>query len=276
MSQDFKLKTKGLTVNIRVKGSGPALLFLGGSNFDLSINAPIFDSALVQHFKVAAADPRGLGGTDAPDGQWTMHDFAQDALDILDALGWQTVYLVGESFGAMTALHLAALAPHRIIGLSLVAGAAGGEGGSSYPIHRLRDIEDLNVRARTALEIMDERFISLIENDPERANGRIKARVKSDKTFLNNSQNAVGYPKLLAARASHNAWDLLPNISTPALVFAGRYDQQAPIDRAKKIVQAMPNACLHIIEGGHNICFETPLIVSIIIENWTKQRNISQ
>ncbi len=97
-------------------------------NFDLSINAPVFNSGLSDHFTVAAADPRGLGATDAPDGEWSMSDYAQDALDIMDALGWDDAFLLGESFGAMTALHLVTAAPERVVGLALAAGSSGGAG----------------------------------------------------------------------------------------------------------------------------------------------------
>ncbi|MFT4730991.1 MAG: hypothetical protein ACI9UN_005526, partial [Granulosicoccus sp.] len=54
-----RLKTAGLTVNCRIEGSGPPLLFLGGSSFDQAIKAPVFDSDLAKYFTFAACDPRG-------------------------------------------------------------------------------------------------------------------------------------------------------------------------------------------------------------------------
>ncbi|MFT4706622.1 MAG: 3-oxoadipate enol-lactonase [bacterium] len=270
MSGAYKLKTKGLEVNIRVEGTGSGLLFLGGSNFDLSIRAPVFESALAQHFEIAAADPRGLGTTDAPDGDWTMQDYAQDALRVLDALGWEHAYILGESFGAMTALHMAALAPERIIRMALAAGSAGGAGGSSYPVHKLRDITDPKDRARVALGIMDDRFMTLIDTHPAESEKRINARVAAEAVFLASSENERNHPRLLAARAAHDAWGLLPDISIPTLVFAGRYDQQAPVDCAENIVNAMPNAALHIVDGGHSLCFANPDPVATIIQHWSK------
>ncbi len=268
MTAPHKLMTNGLTVNVRVEGTGPKLLFLGGSNFDLSLNPAVFNSALSQHFTVAAADPRGLGGTDAPDGEWSMRDYAQDAVDVLGALGWDRAYVLGESFGAMTALHLAALAPERIAGMALAAGSAGGAGGSSYPIQTLSDIADPHARAATALGIMDNRFDALCKTSPTLARDRIDARLKVESAFLASGQNAKNHPGLLAARAGHDAWDALSDISIPTLVFAGRFDQQAPLERAENIVKEMPNAALHIIEGGHSICFETSEPVDLIIKSW--------
>lgn len=268
MTAPYRLPTKGLTVNIRVEGTGAGLLFLGGSSFDLSLDPAVFNSALPHHFTVAAADPRGLGATDAPDRDWHMHDYAQDALDLLDALGWDSTYVLGESFGAMTALHLAALAPGRITGMALAAGAAGGAGGSSYPIHTLCDIADPHARAAAALGIMDDRFAALTETSPKQARDRIEARVLAETAFLASGHNAQNHPRLLAARAVHDAWDALPDIAVPTLVFAGRYDQQAPVARAEQIVKALPDATLHTFEGGHSVCFATPEPADLLISAW--------
>jgi len=268
MSAAYRLKTSGLTINVRQEGSGPPLLFLGGSNSDLSIKAPIFNSELPKHFTVATADHRGLGATDAPEGEWSMQHYAQDAVDLLDALGWEQVDLLGESFGAMIALHLAALAPKRVRHMALAAGSAGGEGGSSYPIHEFLKIDDPYLRAQAALGVLDTRFAKLSEVSPDEAESQIRNRMAADLAFQHSHNNAEGYPRLLAARAVHDAWQLLPDISIPTLVFSGQYDGQAPPQRASMITEAMPNATLYSVEGAHNHCFAAAEPVSVILKNW--------
>lgn len=269
MSAPQRLATPGITVNVRIEGGGPPLLFLGGSSFDLSLSAPVFDSDLTAHFTVAAADPRGLGQTDMPCGAWSMQDYAQDALDLMDALEWDRVDVLGESFGAMTALHLAARAPDRINRIALSAASPGGEGGSSYPIHELVQIMDPQVRALTALEIMDCRFATLLADEPQTASDMIHARVASDARFQASHANAFGHPRLLEARAGHDAWNLLPTIHAQTHIFAGLYDRQAPPDRAEKMARALPNATLHRVNGGHSICFASPEPVATLLKHWT-------
>ena len=245
------MKTAGIAVNVRIEGSGPPLLFLGGSNFDLSIKAPVFETRLVDHFTIAAADPRGLGQSDAPDGDWTMSDYAEDACHLLDALGWDRAFVLGESFGAMTALHLAASAQQRIKKLALAAGAPGGAGGSSFPIERFRDITDPTERAIAALSILDTRFAEALRTDPEAQTDTIRARIAVEKEFLESHQNATGYPRLLAARATHDCWAALPDINIPTRVFAGVYDKQAPKHLAQAMAQALPDAnCTHDCSGA--------------------------
>lgn len=269
MTHTQRIQTAGLTVNVRVEGAGPPLLFLGGSNFDLSIRAPVFQSRLANHFTIAAADPRGLGQTDAPDGDWTMADYAQDAEHLLDALGWTQAFVLGESFGAMTALHLAKHAPKRIVQLALAAGTPGGLGGSSYPIETLRDIADPAERATTALGIMDTRFAAALGTNPRAQSNKIAARIAFEKRFLASHNNALGYPRLLAARAGHDCWAALPDIAIPTQVFAGTYDGQAPKHSAQAMAQALPNATFHMISAGHNLCFASDVVTDTLIAEWS-------
>lgn len=259
----MRVKLKRLTLNIRVEGAGPPLLYLGGSSFDLSIRAPVFKSELPSHFEVAAADPRGLGDSDCPDGDWSMQDFALDALSLLDKLGWETAYIIGESFGAMVALHLAALAPERINAMALCSVAPGGIGRRSYPVESLLEISDPYERACRTLSLQDSRFDSAIADQSV-----IAARIDFEQKFMTHKNNAKGFRKLLAARAKHDAWDKLSTIDIHTLVFAGSYDLQAPPEFAKMMVDQMPKATLHLIEGGHNICFANLLPLKIVLETW--------
>lgn len=269
MTEPRRIPTAGLTINLRVEGAGPPLLFLGGSNFDLSIKAPVFESQLVDHFTVAAADPRGLGQTDAPPGDWTMADYAEDAIHVMDALGWERAYVLGESFGAMTALHLAQRAPERITQLALAAGTPGGPNGSSYAIERFRDIADPVERATAALNIMDTRFAEGLSTEPAAHIDKINARVAFEKRFLESHNNATGYPRLLAARALHDSWAVLPGIDIPCHVFAGEFDGQAPKQYLLDMALAMPEAEFHLIPAGHNLCFATSELANTLIAAWS-------
>jgi 3-oxoadipate enol-lactonase len=270
MTKPQRLATAGVTVNLRIEGTGPPLLFLGGSNFDLSIKAPIFETRLVDHFTVAAADPRGLGQTDAPDGVWTLDDYAGDALNVMDALGWDRAFVLGESFGAMTALHLAKQAPDRVAQMALAAGTPGGAGGSSYPIETFREIADPIKRAAAALNVLDTRFAAAHRADPNGQIDAINARIAFETRFRENHANATGYPRLLAARARHDCWSALPDIAVPTHVFAGEYDGQAPKAYACAMAQALPNATFHIVEAGHNLCFASDDPVNIMIAAWSE------
>ncbi|RFC64404.1 alpha/beta fold hydrolase [Fulvimarina endophytica] len=256
-------------INLRVEGSGPPLLFLGGSNFDLSLSAPVFDSRLTECFTVAAYDPRGLGHSFAPAGRWTMKHYADDALRVLDHLGWETAYVLGESFGGMSALHLAVNSPERIAKLAVSATTAGGQGGGPYPIHELVAIEDARERAASVLTILDRRFSLLCENDPAAAEARIVGRLRREALFLNHANNRSGYDRLLQARRHHDCWMHLPSLKLPVIVIAGEFDDQAPLHRIEAMSDALPDARLHVFPDGHDVLFASEHPVETIIDAWT-------
>jgi len=198
-----------------------------------------------------------------------MADYADDAINVMDTLGWDRAYVLGESFGAMTALHLAKRAPERITRLALAAGTPGGFGGSSYPIEKLRDIANPIERATRALSIMDTRFADALRSDPAAQTDKIEARITFEERFLASHNNATGYPRLLAARALHDCWAALPSIDIPCYVFAGEFDEQAPKQYAQAMAKALPDAEFHLISAGHNLCFASTELADTLIATWS-------
>jgi pimeloyl-ACP methyl ester carboxylesterase len=51
---------------------------------------------------------------------------AQDALALMDHLGWEKAHVFGHSMGGMIACKLAAMAPHRVASLALISVTGGG------------------------------------------------------------------------------------------------------------------------------------------------------
>lgn len=260
-----RLPTARLTVNARIEGEGPRLLFLGGSSFDLGLQAPVFSSTLASRFTIAAADPRGLGRTDQPEGTWSMQDYALDALALMDALGWPEANVVGESFGGMTALHLAGLAPQRVRCLAVAVAAPGGPGGQSFPIHEFRRIADPRERASRALQLQDRRFAAVPQG---KRDSLIDERVAAEQRFLAHAANASGHPRLLEARATHDARRHLPAISAPTLVLSGRYDDQSPLALSEALASTLQDARLSVLEAGHGLLFNDPAAVAAVLTHF--------
>lgn len=263
-----QMTTDRLALHVRVEGQGPPLLFLGGSNFDLSLRSAVFDSVLIDHFTVAAADPRGLGKSAAPAGPWLMSDYAADAVALMDALDWQSAFVLGESFGAMVGLELSLLAGHRVERLALAAGAPGGAGGSSWPIHELLDISDPRERAIRSLGIQDMRFAQRLIDEPQACEQLIDERIGNERRFLAHEGNATGYARLLATRATHDCWNRLTHISTETIIIAGEFDGQAPLDRSRAMADRIPDASLHVFPFGHTVCFASAAPARLLVESW--------
>ena len=75
--------------------------------------------------RVVALDQRGHGDSERPGGPYDGATVVADALTALDALGLSRVVVVGHSWGASTALRLAATAPERVLAVVAVDGGLG-------------------------------------------------------------------------------------------------------------------------------------------------------
>lgn len=261
------VNTGAIKLHVRRAGAGPPLLFLGGSNTDMRIRAPVFDSALMQYFDVVTYEPRGLGRSDHPEGEWSMVDYATDALSVIDSLGWDAPDVIGESFGAMTALELVVRHPERVSRLALVVGAAGGAGGSSFPIELFLSLPEPQ-QSIEALQLQDTRFQPESATDDAATAQRIEDRQAFNRAFLGCPQNASGYPRLLAARGRHDCWDRLPEIQAPTLVLSGRHDKQAPMEFGEALSERILRGHFKVIDGGHDLCFNHPDALNYIFSQW--------
>lgn len=69
---------------------------------------------MAKSFRVISYDRRGHGESTAPPGAGTIHDDVADVVTLIDALGQSPVHIVANSYGACTALRLAASYPQRV------------------------------------------------------------------------------------------------------------------------------------------------------------------
>ena len=93
--------------------SAPALML---SN-SLGTNLTMWDDQVGEwskHFRVIRYDRRGHGGSDAPQGPYSMERFGRDVIAVLDALNVKKTNWCGLSMGGMVGQWLGANAPDRI------------------------------------------------------------------------------------------------------------------------------------------------------------------
>jgi len=107
----------------RWPGSGVPVLLLHG----LASTRRFWDLVVpgLTGLPVVALDQRGHGDSDRPEGPYDGATTARDALSALDALGVSRAVVVGHSWGASTALRLAAEAPERVLAVVAIDGGLG-------------------------------------------------------------------------------------------------------------------------------------------------------
>ena len=116
------LEVDGGRIYYEVEGDGHPLLLIHGGLGDLRMwDAQV--PAFAERYKVIRYDTRGFGRTETEDVEFTNHG---DAAAVLDHVGAESAYVVGQSRGGMIALDLAIDQPHRVDALVSVAGGVGG------------------------------------------------------------------------------------------------------------------------------------------------------
>lgn len=237
-----------IAINYQISGAGPRVLFFNGSGATLATSAPLIN-ALSKTCEVLAHDQRGLGKTSIPDGPYTMAQYASDGAALLDHVGWGTCAVVGISFGGMVAQEFAVTWPERVERLVLLCTSAGGDAGSSYPLHELATLPPTE-RTSKALIISDRRYTpEWLAEHPVDAE---IVRVRHEQALLPKDPDiARGEQLQLGARIGHDVADRLHRITCPTFVTAGRYDDLAPVANSEEIVKRLPDATLAVYEGGH-------------------------
>jgi pimeloyl-ACP methyl ester carboxylesterase len=242
----------GVPLHWRRGGSGARLLFCNGSGATLSDAEPFLEP-LSSYFDLLAFDYRGLGRSGPVTDPYGMADLAADVAGLLDLVGWERCGVMGVSFGGMVAQELAVTDPERIERLALACTSAGGDGGSSYPLHTLVGLGP-DERASIELRLMDSRW-----DDPwlgAHPGDRVLADRLAARRNQQDGSDAAGRRAQLDARAGHDVWDRLGEISCPTLVGYGRYDGIAPAENSRAIASRISLAELRGYDGGHAFLFQ--------------------
>jgi pimeloyl-ACP methyl ester carboxylesterase len=167
-----------------VAGSGqPVLLLHGGPGLSYSYLDDL-GAELATEFRVASYQQRGLEPSTL-EGPYTIAQSIEDAITVLDGLGWSQAFVVGHSWGGHLALRLAAAHPERLMGALAVEpiGVVGDGGkaafeaeiGARVPSEGSRRLEEIGAREKAG-EATDADFRESMEilwpayfADPEKA-----------------------------------------------------------------------------------------------------------
>jgi len=241
---DSSFSHDGCTFYYEVRGSGQPLLFLNGSGSTIEAVSLLVDY-FAKTFTVGIHDQRGLGKTSIPEGPYSMTQYAADAIALADHLGWKSFNVLGISFGGMVAQELAATFPDRVNRMVLCCTSAGGEGGSSYPLHEVA-LLDPELKAETTLRLSDTRFNEqwFVEH-PEDEMYRRRAVATSD------AEKRLGELLQLGARRHHDVWNRLSNVTAQVLVASGIFDGIAPPANGQAIASRIASSEYREYIGGH-------------------------
>ena len=247
-------------------GQGPPMLFIHGYPLNRQIWASQ-SQELSAKSRILTPDLRGHGDSQAVAGPYTMDLLATDLATFLDSLKVkEPIILGGLSMGGYIAFAFYRKYPKKVRGLILTAtrAAADSPEGKTARDQAAKTARQQGVAA-IAQEMLPKLFApKTLANNPQLVN---EVQKIMEKTSL---EGVLG--DLAAMKDRPDSTPILSTIQAPTLIIHGEQDAIIPLQEAQAMQQAIPNACLHIIEeAGHLLNMENPAVFNQSVGQFLEQ-----
>ncbi|WP_300908173.1 alpha/beta fold hydrolase [Corynebacterium stationis] len=227
-------------------GEGTPILFLHGSGTGVTaaanwwLNLP----QLSEHGRCIAIDSIGYGQTIAADDvEYGIKEWVRHAVRVLDALGIEKTWIVGNSLGGWLAFQFALDYPERLLGI-VSMGTGGAKLTKALKGHSNPNLSEEGIRETLELFVVNK---DLVTDD------LVKLRYQS---ALNDTASDR-LKEVVAARDRDRTelpldFERLAKLDIPVLLIHGMQDHVIPVSRTWEILNTIPHADAHIFsQCGH-------------------------
>lgn len=246
MSQIFE--ANGIKINYRLdpRNDGDANAPVVMLSNSLLSSYPMWDDqmgVLTKHFQVLRYDTRGHGGTDAPEGPYSIDIFVEDVIGLLDGLGIQKVHFVGLSMGGFITQLLAAKYPERVISATLCDTACVMPPASLWN-DRIKTAETEGIEALIS-GTLERWFTAPFHSTGVEAINKIRAMIKAT--------GVQGYVNCCKAIRDMDQCHILANIKTPTNIIVGEDDPACPVSAAETLHAGIAGSKLVILKNAAHL-----------------------
>jgi esterase len=244
--------------------SKPKLVFLHGV-MGFALNWRRIIKAFETDFHILAYDQRGHGRSFQPAIGYAPEDYAQDLHDILDALAWRQITLIGHSMGGRAAYSFSAQNPERVTRLVIEdIGPKTYDTGTGFTLveRMLNAVPVPFATKREAREWFNTKFLELFPNER-------KKEQLAEYLYANLTENEAGQTvwrfyepgirESVVQGRSHERWDDIEALTMPTLLLRGEFSGDLPRPVFEKMLALNPRIQGVEIEGsGHWIHSDKP------------------
>ncbi len=239
-------------------GSGIPVVFLHGFPHDRSLWAQQ-RTALAPRVRCIAPDLRGFGVSVAK-GPYSMDQYADDVVGLLDTLDIGPAVFCGLSMGGYVAMALWRRHPERVRGFVFCDTKAGADSAAARANREL--LIDV-AHGEGAAAVADRMLLGMIGKATRGRQPSLQTHVRA----MMAKQSVAGIVGALGAlRDRPDSHETLKSITVPTLVLVGEDDVLTPPSDAQAMLDALPEAAaarMDVIAGaGHVSCLERPAAVT--------------
>ncbi|HZX04981.1 alpha/beta fold hydrolase [Kribbella sp.] len=242
-----------MRLNYVETGSADAPVVLLGSSLgaDQGMWAPQVE-VLAKRFRVIAFDHRGHGGSEVPDGPYTIDDLGGDVVELLDTLELEQASYVGISLGGAVGLWLAENAPDRFHRFVAICPPSNPAADPQTWIDRAA-----KVRAEGTQSIADATLGRWFLPDFEDT-----APIRQ--MLLNCPKE--GYAACCEALSTTNLLPALADVTAPVLLVTADHDTSVPPETVIPLATQIPGAHLEVIENAaHLVTYSHPDVINPLL-----------
>lgn len=247
-----KAVINGVGLNYEETGAGPPLLLLMGFGDSIaawSMQVPAF----ADRHRTIALDHRGTGDSESPVDGYSIPQFSDDAIGLLDHLGIQRAHVLGYSMGGRVAQDMAARYPGRVGAIVLAASAARPNPLNVYSLRAAAYLyREFGAEAAAA-------FGPLISFTHGYFADHLDALSENLGKPAAHPMAPHAYEGHVQAIERHDTTPILGQITAPALVLMGEDEWLNPKADADIMLNGIANSRLQVLEGGgHGFLWEIP------------------
>jgi 2-hydroxymuconate-semialdehyde hydrolase len=243
------IKTGNFNTNYHDLGKGEPVMFIHGSGPGVSAyaNWRLCMPVLAEKFRVIAPDMVGFGYTDRPDGiSYNMEVWAQQVIDLMDALGIEKAHLVGNSFGGGLAVSLMINHPQRFNKVVLM-GAVGVYFDLTYGLDRAWGYKPSIENMKELLDIFA--YDRSIVTD-DLAKLRYEASIRPG--FQESFSSMFPAPRQNGVDMMTSCEQDIKKIAHDVLIIHGREDKVIPLENSITLNKLIKKSQLHVFgQCGH-------------------------
>jgi esterase len=254
-----EVRVNGVSLYYEVHGSGAPIVCIHGTSSSAAVWRREAVDALAERGRTIVYDRRGCFRSERPEPYVTnVHEHADDAAALIDALDAAPAVVIGRSYGGETALDLALRYPDRVRALVLLEAA----------------VLSLDEEAARFEAHVVERVLAAAEADPGSVAETFLRTVAGDETWEAFPEAAkrmfTGNGPAIVAELSAGTLDVtleqLGTIAHPSLLVAGKGSPPAFARVTRLMAEAIPSARLEWVEGGHLIDPSSPVVLAFVDE----------